>query len=448
MTAECRPNERLRRLMAEAGWTGQQLACQVNGAGAEVGVPLRYGRAAVAHWLSGMRPRHPVPGLIAEALSRRLGRPVSVVAAGLAAGPVARLADAAQPGQAGAGSQDGSGGQEADAVMRLVKLNADLNADRRRILHGAYSLAALAVPGCAQAAAAIPPARHPRGQAGTAQADSAEAMTGVFSEVDSAFGGGCARVALSGYLALDIAPWLRARMSPAVRRRMFGAAAELAYLCAFMCFDQQLNGAAQHYYQAAMRLTADNGDAVAYAVTLRAMSVQAYSLGHRLHALHLAEAALSGTPARIKPGTHAFLQGQAAVAAAGTGDRRSALTRLGAAERLLERASSPAGNVGGYHQAALAHQHAEVLAALGDRPGAARALAVCIRHRPPSERRARAITRARLAGLQLDQGHLEEASATWQNFLDDYPHLRSGRADAALGTLRARLRPYRRNTAA
>ncbi|OUC93372.1 hypothetical protein [Streptosporangium minutum] len=445
-----RPNVRLRALLTETGWTGQQLAGAVNDLGVEAGVTLGYGRAAVAHWLAGMRPRPPVPDLVAEALSRRLGRPLTAAAIGLARPEREPRA----PAGADAG---GATWWEADALAGLVELHAGPRPGRRRVLEECvYNLAALSVPGWADATVAavtVGGGRDPAPRIGAPQVEAAAAMAQVFSYTDTAFGGGQARRALSGYLAVDVVPWLRCRMSSATRHRMLSIAAELTYLCGFMCFDEQLHGAAQRYYQAALRLAAENGDAVGYAVTLRALSVQAYTLGHHRHALDLAEAALSGVPAGIEPGTRAFLHGQAAVAAAASrSERRAALTHLRAAEHHLDHAAATTGTgaetVGAYHQASLAHQHAAVLTALEDRPAAVEALTTSIRHRPATERRARALTSATLAVLYLDQGHLEQAAATWHTFLDDYPHLSSGRTRAALVTLKARLRPHQRNTLA
>ncbi|NJQ17646.1 hypothetical protein HCN52_22585, partial [Streptomyces bohaiensis] len=85
MTTRRHPNERLRALLREADWTQEALARAVNALGAEIGCPLRYDRTAVAHWLSGTQPRTPAPQLAAEALSRRIGRPVSPQAAGFTA---------------------------------------------------------------------------------------------------------------------------------------------------------------------------------------------------------------------------------------------------------------------------------------------------------------------------------------------------------------------------
>jgi hypothetical protein len=57
------------------------------------------------------------------------------------------------------------------------------------------------------------------------------------------------------------------------------------------------------------------------------------------------------------------------------------------------------------------------------------------------------VTTVRLGALLLEAGNLEQACASWHEFLDDYPLLHSGRADRALRALRARLRPLRTSAA-
>ncbi|HEU5158576.1 MAG TPA: tetratricopeptide repeat protein [Streptosporangiaceae bacterium] len=445
MAAQREPNERLRTLLAEARWTGQGLARAVNAIGAESGRRLRYTRASVAHWLAGVRPRSPVPELIAEAFSRRLGRPITVRAVGLAEPDESPASGAARWTTAPVAAT------AADIAGALAELgSADADPARRAELRGAVYTLALPPPprGAARrqgrveaAAAATGPSDWP------GQVEAAAWVANFFSDADAAFGGGHARSALAAYLASDIAPRLRPAGAPATHGRMLAAAANLTYLCGFMCFDDTMHGAAQRYYAIALRLAAAAEDRQAYGVVLRAMSVQAHYLGHHVHALHLAEAAVTGGSRAARPATRAFLLGQLAVARAGVGDR-GALADMRAAERALDRRDSTSDVIGAYHRAALDHQRAEMLVALGDRTGAIAALTSSLRHRPRTERRARTITLARLAGLQLDHGHLEAAVETWHRFLDDYPYLRCGRADAALATLRARIRPYRGNVAA
>lgn len=423
------PNLSLRRLLTETGWTEQQLARAVNVTGAEAGVTLRYDRSAVSHWLAGRRPWGPVPALVAETLSRRLGRPVSLADAGL---PVQR--DAAEQ-------------RAENAVDMLVQLAAFSGGRPRVLASGAYSLADLAVPDWARARAPVRIRRNDEDRLVPARVAAAEEMMSLFTDIDTNFGGGRARAALAGYLAYDVAPCLNAAASKPLHARMLTVATQLTYLCAFMCFDDGQHALAQRYYRTALDLAVRNGDPAAYAIGLRALSVQARELGHHRPALHLAEAAASTGRRQFPPERHAFFLGQVAVAAAADGDRRGAIEALGAAERLLGKAST-CGLMGSYHPAALAHQQAAVCELLGDRRGAIDAMSMSVRHRPQGERRSRAITTAWLAELQLAHGHLDEAVVTWHSFLDDYPYLRSGRASAAFKRLRSLLRPYAANKSA
>jgi tetratricopeptide (TPR) repeat protein len=428
-------------LLSEAGWTGQQLAREVNALGAECGLTLRYDRTSVAHWLSGSRPNPPVPELITEVFIRKLGHRPPANCPGETRSP--QEGHVCGPAVMEAGP--GLAGDELDTAAKLTELNAGRGRLQRG---GVYSVALLAVPGWTQATRASPPLRASSpDRIDREEAEAAHAMGRVFSEADSTFGGGRSVTALAAYLAYDIAPKLRSRASPAVRQEMLTAATQLTYLCAFMFFDQEQHAAAQRYYTVALQLAAENHDPVGYATILRAMSVQAHSLGHARHALDLADGAVSTAPGNAPPGTWAFMYGQAAVAAASAGDKHAALAHLKKAESCLARGAIADEPVGNYHQASLAHQRSAVLSALGDIPGAVIALATSIQHRPAAERRSRAITLAALAQLQLRQGHLEQAAMTWRQFLGDYPHLRSGRVTSALATLRETLRPYQRNTA-
>ncbi|MGP3986665.1 hypothetical protein [Streptomyces sp. 3N207] len=77
------PNRALRALLEETEWTQAAFARALARLGAEVGIHLRYDRTSVAHWLRGSRPDPRVQHLMAEALSRRLGRRVTVADLGM-----------------------------------------------------------------------------------------------------------------------------------------------------------------------------------------------------------------------------------------------------------------------------------------------------------------------------------------------------------------------------
>jgi hypothetical protein len=453
------PNTRLRTLISESRWTGQGLARAVNAAGTELGLDLTYDRTTVSHWLSGSRPSVTVARLVAEVLSRRLGRVITVPDTGLGPPgphpPVPALAagPAMMPAPREGGATDASVAQLVDLCV------ADADPSRRAALRDlVYSLNALrgAGAGAVDTPRAAPSSGSLAGTADTPQntdahrvrgsqrAQAVRAMTGLFSSADSQFGGGHIRPALTAYLSGDVANWLRKPGPTDARRELTSATAELGYLAAFVCFDCGLHGLAQRYYLVSLGLAEQSGDATLRATVLRGMSVQAYALRHVRESLQLAEAADAGS--RDMPTSRAAaLAGQLAVASAANGLHREAAGHLRRAEGLLDACGSADEPVGAYHRSALCHQTSEVLAAAGDRRAAIDVLGSSIRQRPGGERRSRAVTMARLAHLQLDVGHLEAACATVGQLCEDVPYLHSARTADSLDTLRMRLRPFSRN---
>ncbi|MFI6339849.1 hypothetical protein [Streptomyces sp. NPDC050535] len=428
------PNQALRLLLAEAGWTGAHLARQVNSLGAAQGTPRHYDRTTVAHWLAGSRPRPPVPGLVAEALSRHLGRPVRVEDTGLLG-----------PGQWEQGVETPPGG--GSAVEHLDRILRDTG--RRSVaLVGAYSLAALAVPYGPpsdvkpRTSAADPPTRI-----GMAHVTSARELLALLSRADASFGAGPVREPLRQYLSTTLLPWLRCGMKPAVRRELFTVAAQLTYLCAFTHFDMNRHAAAQRLYLTSIELARDAGDPVGHALGLRGLSVQAHALGHFTQAQRLAEAAVRTGARHVPPHQQAFFLGQLAVTKAGLGDARAARL-LATAERCLERSSSGVSPVGAFHHGSLALQHAAVARSMSDNRAATRALDLSLRCRPADERRSGALGLAELAEVQLAAGHLDQACRTWHDFLDVRPHIHSARADDRLRALTTGLRPHAAHPAA
>ena len=459
------PNTRLRALITESRWTGQGLARAVNAAGTELGLDLTYDRTTVSHWLSGSRPPVTVARLAAEALSRRLGRVISVPDTGLGPpGPHPPPPASAFAAPSTMFVADRSGGHAAldESVAHLVDLcvaDADPDApgraarprlqperaarSRRNAAHHAAARYAGLRPWAprrrrCRACRCAPCARA------AACAGGADHATGLFSTADSLFGGGHIRPALTAYLSGDVANWLREPGPPDARRELTAATAELGYLAAFVCFDCGLHGLAQRYYLASLGLAEQSGDAALRATILRGMSVQAYALRHLRECLELAEAADAGGR-ELPTGRAAALAGQLAVASAANGLHREAAVHLRRAERLLDGGGSAEEPDGAYHRSALCHQASEVLAAAGDRRAAIDVLGSSIRQRPGGERRSRAVTVARLAHLQLDVGHLEAACASVRQLCEDVPYLHSARTADSLDALRMRLRPFARN---
>jgi hypothetical protein len=365
-------------------------------------VVRRYDRTTVAHWLSGSRPADPVPRLVAEVLTAALGRELTVSDTALT-GHRARDADAGRRPAESSPTGTGTGSIITVAPAARFRIGAE----------------------------------HVR---------AAESVLESMLTALDRTGGGGVRAALTGYLSTTVLPWLRAPAAPRVHHRLLTAASRLAQLTGFSCFDGHLHEPARSYYGAAHDLGREAGDPACRALALRALSVQAHHLGRPTRALEYAEGAAREIRA-LPDRQGAWVAGQLAVAAAGCADRPTALAQFARAQRLLERAASAAEPGLASHTAALARQEAELRCALGDRSAAIRALVASLRERPPTEQLARAVTRARLAGLQLDLGHLERACETWQRLLDDAVPLSSARLDAARRTMRSRLLPHRRHPA-
>lgn len=80
------PNYALALALAQAGWNNSETARRINGRAVARGHPgVAVDRSRVSRWLRrGERPRPPVPELIAELLSERLGQAYTPQRLGLA----------------------------------------------------------------------------------------------------------------------------------------------------------------------------------------------------------------------------------------------------------------------------------------------------------------------------------------------------------------------------
>ncbi|PKV86858.1 tetratricopeptide repeat protein [Streptomyces sp. TLI_146] len=424
------PNTALARLLAETHWTYRQFARAVNRLGTETGSPLRYDESAVGHWLNGTTPRPAVRSCLLEALSRRLGRPVTHAEAGL---PL----------------PSGQSPTATDTVEGMIDLGRlDMDPSRRSVLGAGLFSVALTIPGWPDVigrAEAVQSGRASR--IGMNEVDMVVAMTERVSELDDQFGGRHARPMAATFMVNTVASYLRADAPENVRQAMLSAASDLLYLTGYMAVDEGLHGLAQRYYVKALELAGAAEDHLTYCTTLRGMSVQAVDLRHGAKAMELADAAAAASP-KAGPRMRAFLAGQQAHAAAQTGDRTGALRYMREAEAAMDRAESRSKAFGSYDPSSLNYHVSQVRYELGDVPGAIEAMQHSDQLRYGIYRRARVRHRATLAERQLEVGHLEAACATWHQALDDYPMVQSGRADDRIKTMFSLIRPHLKNASA
>lgn len=524
-------NEALRALLTAADWTYEQLARAVNVLGAENGLALRYDRTSVAHWLAGTLPRRQVRGVVAEVFTRRLRRTVTLTELG--------MRDERTPSvEPGAGALDGylrARGAPGDAVGHLTALcAAEADPVGGALLHRTvFRAEALAVPewACGDAAAdgvaayaglACGEGAYAAGTCGEGayargtfgpQDEGEEALgdmgfAGEFFARAADFGGRHGRGSLIVYLREDVVPRLHTPSpGPAdgSARAVLSHAARLVHVLARMYADDVKHGAAQHYYRAALGLSAEAQDAVACAVLLNGISGHAHQLGHHSAALQWVAAAEQTLPEGAAGCLRAGLAAQSALAHAAAGHPRRARAALYTADGLVRGAWPPAhdsgrgsapdsglggglgsgGSAGGQYggrqdtrsgarkgtrqdvrQGALhsgrygsGSGHASrshcpehtpstqlrvgrALAALGEARAALTALRRSVDASPASAHRPRALAHAEIARLLLRAGRVDEGCAAWHRFLDDYLRLRSARADLALAELRRSVRVH------
>ncbi|RLV09106.1 transcriptional regulator [Streptomyces griseocarneus] len=424
------PNSGLERLYRETGWTMRQFAQAVNRLGTERGTPLKYREPSVHQWLQGHLPKADVRPLVLEALARRLRRPVTHAEVGFLGG-------------------SGEPDSRAGTVEGIVDLGRqDMDPSRRGVLGAALFSVALTVPDWQDVVG-----RMENVQTGSAlrigmpDVETVIAMTERLSELDDQFGGRHARPMAAAFLVNTVAPYLKAEAPEHVRKAMMSAASDLCYLTGYMAVDEGLEGLAQQYYMKALELAGASEDHLTYCTTLRGMSLQAVDLGHGDEALRLANAAAAASP-NAGPRMRAFLAGQQAHAAAQTGDRSSALMYLKEAEVAMEKAESREKAFGSYDPSSLHYHISHVCHELGDLPGAVKAMQESDRLCYDIYRRSRVKERATIAEFQMELGHLEAACHTWQQALDEYPLLQSGRVDRRMRAMLTLVRPHLNNPTA
>jgi hypothetical protein len=331
-------NEKLAALIAEAGISHAQLARAFVRAAAEVGADefASVGRSHVSKWVAGVKPGGRAPLILAEALGRRLGRVVTQDDIGM-----------------DSSAFRDTGGWDADTLVELTDLGrSDVDVERRRLLNAAvFSVAALGLPTRSWWSDMSGAGRDRHTETGRAigrsDVDAVRDMVRLFSQVDQKRGGGHGRTAVVQYLTADVAGCLHGRFSDErVRRDMFTAASELAYLCGWMAFDNAEQPIAQNHFRVAVKLAAEADDPAMAGHVLRAMAHQAVDLGHPRQARALADASIDGrryteASAREK----ALLGVVRARALAVTGDSKRAAVALLQAETDLA-AAKPGDAVG------------------------------------------------------------------------------------------------------
>ncbi|MFI1582189.1 transcriptional regulator [Embleya sp. NPDC020630] len=431
------PNERLTALIQEAGCSNAGLARRVNMCGAEHGMDLRYDKTSVARWLRGQQPRGAVPNLIAEAIGRKLGRPVTVEEIGMADGRSLAtnvgLQFAATPAAT------------VEVVTELWR--SDVNR-RDFLLNSSVAVAALVAPSRDWLITEPDPqvARIGGPRVGVSDIEAVCATTDMLSALDHRFGAGHIRPVVVHYLGSVVTQLLNGTYSDETGRALFAAVARLTELAGYMAVDTGQPGLAQRYYIQALRLTQAAGDRAYGGYVLAAgMSHLAGSLGNPREITQLARAAQEGAKHEATPTTQAMFHAAEARGHALLGDARACEGSLARAQSAMDLAlpdEDPAW-ISHFSQAYLSDEFAHCYRDL-DRPRQAEAAArAALEGHADTRVRRRAVDTLLLATAHLQQNRLDEACAVGAEALDLVGRLHSARGLEYLKDFQRRLEPYR-----
>ncbi|WP_329020476.1 transcriptional regulator [Streptomyces sp. NBC_00690] len=432
------PNERLQALIQEAGCSNAGLARRVNMVGAERGLDLRYDKTSVARWLRGQQPRGRAPGVIAEALGRKLGRTVTIDEIGMANGK--NLAS-------------GVGLQFSPTVLGAIEQVCELwrsDVGRRDFLSGATVAASALVEPSRDwliTGADGQVARTAGARVGASDVEAVRAMTRALTELDHRFGSGHVRPVVVHYLNSVVSGLLSGSYRDAIGRDLFAAVARLTELAGYMAVDTGQPGLAQRYYIQALRLAQAAGDRGYGGYVLAAsMSHLAAQLGNPREIAQLARAAQEGARGRITPRAEAMFFAAEARGHALLGDAHTCHTVVGKALTALERAEAQGGDDPGwiahFDQAYLADELAHCYRDLGQPEAAAHHASQSLEGHPESRARRRAIGLVLLATAQVQQREVEQACHTGTRAVELLGQLRSSRGTEYLEDFQLRLEPY------
>lgn len=308
-----------------------------------------------------------------------------------------------------------------DPVALLATLGRS-DVDRRDFIrNAAYITAGITIP-----AATIPATRL---HVGVNDVDSVRQWVTSLADLDERFGGNFGRSTVAEFCATELPPLLEGTFAnDTIRRNMFGAAAEAVYLAGWKSHDVGRDGVAQRYFDNALALARIADPHAHTAWVMRIKCHQAFALGHGAEHIDLAEESCRLAKGRVDPYTEALFTITAARAHAAAGNHRQAQSAITITEQLIQRNpdtpprwAAPNGPAGGPLLARVHNQIGVTLKALGDHAGAEEkarnGLELWNRDTNP---RIWAITLARVAQAQHDQGRLDDAVATWKRVL---PHL-------------------------
>ena len=428
------PNVNLAGVIDESGLSANALARHIRDIAAEWRVQARPVYTQVGRWKSGQEPRFETQLLIAEALARKLGRPVSLQELGFDALPA---------------EEAGIADYHEDPVRALESSCALWRADVAglRVVDSAVSISSVSSAALSWLlSTSRPSVARAEGTVVVNERDveGLRSTTAVFAGLDNMFGGRHSRIAAVQYLDDQVAPLLRGRYTSKVGAALHAAVAEFLLCVGWMAYDSARHHLARRYFLLALVFAQLSRDRLLGASVLSALSHQANFLGEFTAARDLARAARQSALHTGSPKLRAQFAAMEARAHASLQDRNSALRALGEAEEHFagcDGAPDPAW-ISYFDEAELAAEQAHCRLALSDYRRAAAGLAAFPGAGTADYARSNAFAGIVRVESLIGSGELEEAASVSRQVLGVCHTLGSSRIDAYLDRVRRRLEHY------
>jgi hypothetical protein len=425
-------NYELATLLSEAGCSREALARHVaHQARQDYGLRLAYDYRSVGRWLRGSVPEPPIPNVVAQVLSRAIGRVVTVSELGFHRGQ-----------QIAPGFELPRGPEQVIGVVtELWRLTGNrLNGFSQAPFNAAQALE-VAVD-CRFSRPCTPSSKSGERQVLATDVELVRRTHIEFKNLDHSHGGGFAVGWLVRYLAEDVAPLLVGKYQGAVGRELFQASAALTDLVGWMAFDAGQHGLAQQYFSQAAALALHAGDVLYGAQAIGNLAVQALYLGHHRTAVRLSRMARDGAGRGAPAALIARLSETEMRACALTGDLSEFNRVRKSADRAMER-RNPQDDPDWLKAFSYAHHAGSVMHALRDlgREREAKKLISDALDLPARNSRARALHQVLAASVLADCGELDGACELARGPLESSRAIKSLRLAGRLNEFAQRLEP-------
>lgn len=439
-------NHRLIYWQQRAGFNNTRLAAAIREhAGTRGHRHVQPDARRVRAWRQGELPRDPVPGLILEIFSERIGTPLTLSDIGL--------------------DGHGLGRVRWDGPWRVIQTVADLITFARGDLMLSRRNAELMpqdlfqgrdllsiVQSWTTTAADSSGIGVRRGHKRISDQDVAQirGVTDTFRSLDNAYGGGLTREAVIGQLILTASLVEDMSYSEKVGRQLITGMGDLATVAGWMCHDVSMHAAAQRYFLLALQAAkeADNPNLGAH--VLSCMARQAGHLGRPEDALELIHLARYGARHTATPTVDALLHSLEARYYAMMGRLKDFERAAGQAEAAFadrNPAQDPAWvayfDIGEYYATlGICYQIAARTSASGHARRAIDMIGCALVRRDPSRVRSCAFDHLGLARAYIAAGELEPARAEGMTALELADKVSSTRVRDRLHELLCETTPY------